>query len=90
MISGWAEALLRRPRNHPHARSAAKDLTIGLAKDVGKAFVPSPLLRKMGNLGPDVLKQDVHGKNSYYAAELETIGVSIKRTPGGQLVGKVS
>ncbi|GFF27699.1 hypothetical protein IFM61606_10006 [Aspergillus udagawae] len=90
MISGWAEALLRRPQNHPHVRSVAKDFTIGLAKDVGKSFVPSPLLRRMGNLGRNVLKQDVHGNNCYYAAELETIAVSIKRTPGGQLVGKVS
>ncbi|EED22285.1 conserved hypothetical protein [Talaromyces stipitatus ATCC 10500] len=90
MISGWAEVLRHRPKNHPHVRSMAKDLTVGLAKDVGKAFVPAPLLRKMSNLGRNVLARDVHGNNLYFSAELETITVSIKRTPGGRLVGKVS
>ncbi|KAF3395650.1 hypothetical protein DPV78_009009 [Talaromyces pinophilus] len=90
MISGWAEALRHRPKNHPHMRSMARDLTVGLAKDVGKSFVPAPLLKKMTSLGRNVYKQDVHGNNLYYSSELETIEVRIRRTPGGQLVGKIS
>lgn len=90
MISGWALALRHRPKNHPQMRSTARDLTVGLAKDVGKSFVPAPLLKKMTGLGRNVYKQDVHGNNLYYSAELETIEVRIRRTTGGRLVGKIS
>lgn len=90
MISGWAEVLRHRPANHPHVRSMAKDLTVGLAKDVGKSFVPTPILRKMAGLGQNVLKKDVHGNDLYYSSELETIDVRIRRIPSGRLVGKIS
>lgn len=90
MMFGWAEVLRHRPKNHPQVRSMARDLTVGLAKDVGKSFVPAPLLKKMTGLGRNVFNKDVHGNNLYYSSELETIEVKIRRTPGGRLVGKVS
>jgi len=91
MVSGWASAILHRPKQHPRFRSVARDFTVGLARDVAlAAFVPKVARTKVKNMGSHtVFKPDVHGNNCYYSAELEKIRVNFKRMPGGQLVGKV-
>ena len=90
MISGWASALIHRPNNHPHVRSITKDFTVGLVREVGLSFVPSPARSKLENVSRTVFQRDVHGNACYYSSELEFIYVRIKRTPGGKLVGKVA
>lgn len=90
MISGWASALHHRPQNHPQNRSTARDFTVGFLRELGMELVPPPARLRVGNLSGKVSGHDVHGNPHYFSAELETVRVNIKRTPGGQLVGKVA
>jgi hypothetical protein len=91
MISGWASVIFRRPKQHPRFRSTARDFTVGLVRDVALAFVPPVARIRVKNMGNHpVFKSDVHGNSCYYSTELEKIRVNFKRTPGGQLVGKVA
>jgi hypothetical protein len=90
MVSGWAAALLHRPRDHPSKRSFAKDMTVDLVKDVGKHFLPPPLRIKAGNMTRKRARTDVHGNPMYFSSDLERIRVNIKRTARGKLVAKVA
>ncbi|KAL3488375.1 hypothetical protein BJX62DRAFT_253308 [Aspergillus germanicus] len=90
MVSGWAVALLHRPRNHPSKRSFAKDMTVDLAKDIGKHLMPPPLRIKAGNMTRKRARTDVHGNPTYFSSDLEKIRVNIKRTARGKLVAKIA
>jgi hypothetical protein len=90
MVAGWATALLHRAREHPSKRSLAKDMTVGLVKDFGKALLPPPLRVKAGNMTRRTARTDIHGNPMYFSSDLERIRVSIKRTPGGKLAAKLA
>ncbi|KAH8691548.1 hypothetical protein BGW36DRAFT_465274 [Talaromyces proteolyticus] len=90
MISGWAEALLHRPHDHPSKRSLTKDMTVGLVKDIGKEFLPPPLRLKAGNLTRRISRRDIHGNPIYFSSDLESVRVSIKRIAGNKLAAKVA
>ncbi|KAF7184745.1 hypothetical protein CNMCM7691_006168 [Aspergillus felis] len=90
MVSGWAVALLHRPRDHPHKRYFAKDMTVGLVKYMGKELLPPPLRLKAGNLTRRTARTDVHGNPTYSSSELERIEVHVKRTVNNKLAAKIS
>ncbi|KAL3455032.1 hypothetical protein BJX64DRAFT_295452 [Aspergillus heterothallicus] len=90
MVAGWATALLYRAKDHPSKRSLAKDMTIGLVKDIGKELLPPPLRVKAGNMTRRTARTDMHGNPMYFSSDLELIRVSIKRTPAGKLAAKIA
>jgi hypothetical protein len=89
MVPGWATAIFHRP-DHPRVRSMTKDLTVGVLRETGYAFIPNFVVSKIEGKRQNIYAHDIHGNALYFSLELEYIYINIKRVADGRLVAKMS